>query len=111
MNIFNEIETRLGDLGLGTNQFTRIAGKNIPRLVIRLIITLSAILLCLSEVALYILKDNNLSDRLMLIGVIVAYFPVTLIYVSLVSNTNHINNLFSYLENAIHTSNAQLIKN
>lgn len=104
MNVFNETKTRLAHLGLGTNQFTRIAGKNIPRLFIRVFIILSSILLCLSEIVLFTLNDN-LNHRLLSVAIFLGMLPIPPIYISLVSKTNQIDELFSYLENVINSSN------
>lgn len=109
MHFFNEIETTLAHLGLGTNNFTRIAGKiKIPRLLIRLYIALSPVMFGLLQVALYILRDN-INDRLMAVAIFMACVPLTPIYVSLASKTNEIDELFRYVEKLVNSSNAKLL--
>lgn len=110
MNIFNETKTRLAFLGLGTNQFIRIAGQNIPRLFIHLFFILYPILFYSLESIVFIKLKDNLNDRFSTISMIVACFPITPIYISLVLKTNEIDELFSYMENVINTSNANLFK-
>lgn len=111
MKFFNETKTRLAFLGLGTNQFIRIAGKNIPRTFVRLILILFPLIFYILEVALCIKLSDNIKDGFLPIAVTVACFPATPIYISLVLKTNEIDEVFIYLENVFNTSNAKLIQN
>lgn len=106
MTLFIESEKSLAFAGLGIAQFVQIAGKNVPRSLIRNIITFVLLLattlegiVCMKGYAL------NLVAFLGPFCIWLCFFSTTLIYISLVFKTNRISDLFKYLENVVDTSN------
>lgn len=107
MSIFKENETSFIYWGLGTDQFVQIAGRNVPRSLIRFYIVLFSSLICVWEAVLGLMfLRSSLVDCLSSFVCLLGFFPVITIYLSLIMQTNEINELFSYLEDVINTSNA-----
>lgn len=106
MSIFKEIKTSFIFCGLGTEQFAQIAGRNVPRSFIRFYIILFSTLVCAWEAVLgFKYLSFSVVDSLSSFVCLLGFFPVITIYISLIVKTKEINNLFSYLEEVINTSN------
>lgn len=107
MSIFKENRITFIHAGLGTGRFARIAGRNIPRSLIRVYIILFSTLMCVWEAVLgFKFINTNLVDCLSSFVCLLGFLPVITIYLSLIMKTNEINELFSYLENLVDSSNA-----
>lgn len=107
MKILNEAEIVLIGSGLGTANFVKIAGIKIPRLLVRLIIFSLPILCCILEAVVCVkFIRYSVAACLWPFSVILTFSSIALIYGSLVIKSKEINDLFTYLENVINTSNA-----
>lgn len=111
MSIFKDIKIICAYSGLGSDQFVKIAGQNVPRSFIRWLITMLSIVIIMLESVLCVkfLISNDLSNFLMSGAIMMLFLPILPIYISLVMKTKKIDELFSCLENVIKKSNANLL--
>lgn len=106
MDIFKENETTFIHAGLGIEQFAQIAGRNIPRSLIRFSILLFSTIISVWEIVLGLkFVRSSVVDCLSSLVCLLGFLPVVTIYISLIMKTSEINELFSYLENVVNTSN------
>lgn len=106
MKLFKESEKSLALAGLGNAQFVQIAGKNLPRSLIRYAI--SFVLLLATTLEGIVCMQGYALSLVAFLGpfcIWLCFLSTALIYISLVFKTSKISDLFKYLESVVDTSN------
>lgn len=99
MQIFEERKKILTNTGLGTEQFLRIAKRNVPRLCIRGGIICVLVLCIIPESMICINNfETNLTASLWALCLIIIYLSALIIFICLIIKTIDIKELFDYLE-------------
>lgn len=106
MQILSEIEIILKKAGLGTGPFVRIAGQYVPRSFVRISIFSFPMLCGVLESILCIRNYTiSLTACFWSFSIILSFVSVAMIYARLMMKAGQINELFSFMEDVINTSN------
>lgn len=106
MSILEEAKIILTNCGLGCESIVQIAGRKIPRSVVRLSIICCVAGTVIMEGVLCVNGyDNGFAVTLYSFSILLTFLSGALIYSSLILKSHKIIELFNYLENVIHGSN------
>lgn len=109
MKTFRVIGKILAESGLGTDQYVSIAGRKIPRSLIRFCIFTFLFVGTILEVVICVHRSaDGYATILYPVSVVLTFLSGALIYASLLLKPTQIVELFNYLENAVNSSNSHL---
>lgn len=111
MCIFKDTKTILINCGLGTDQLVQVAGKRIPRSLIRLSVFSFPLIVCVIEIILCINGyADGFAQMLYSFSILLTYSSGVLIYATLTAKSNKIIELFNYLADVVQKSDPTIFK-